>query len=99
MPALSPAHAAAAVTVVPAIVVSIDVVALVIDVVMTMVIVEAPLVALAFSVLRQGPPRQDRLEIGGVPDGPTQLEGLLSSCRRGGGRGQGRSVSWDGSEG
>ena len=52
-----------------------------------------------FPCLRQGPPREDRPEIGGVPDGPTRLEGLLSSCRRGGGSRQGRSGSWDGSEG
>ena len=58
-----------------------------------------PLPWLSLPFLRQGPPRQDRPEIGGVPDGPTRLDGLLSSCRREDGRGQMRSGSWDGSEG
>ena len=46
-----------------------------------------------------GPQRQDRPEILGRPEGPTRPEGLLSSCRRGGGSGQGRIGSRDGSEG
>ena len=77
--------------------VAVAVLAIVVTVVMD--VVEAPLAALPFLCLWQGPPRQDRPEIGGVPDGPTRLEGLLSSCRRGDGRGQGRSGSWDGSQG
>ena len=99
MPALSHANAAATMDVVLAIVVAVAVVVLAIVVAVSVVVVEVLLVALVFPCLRQGPPRQDRPEIGGVPDGPTRLDGLLSSCRREDGRGQMRSGSWDGSEG
>ena len=66
MPALSHANAAATVAVVLAIVVAVAVVVLAIVVAVSVVVVDALLVVLVFPCLRQGPPRQDRPEIGVV---------------------------------